>query len=728
VTSVPANDGSGRAWLGSSLIRPGHTCWCEAHAERVDVLIDADRYYSVLYETLCRAKRTIYIVGWDIDSRVALVRDSDREEPTRLAPLLSHLAQRNPKLDVRVLAWDYAPVFMLERELFARVRFRLATHQRVQFRLDDTHTAGGSHHQKIVVVDDRVAFCGGLDLCDVRWDTREHLAGDSRRVSRTGKSYRPHHDVQMVVEGDAARALAQVVRQRWLRATGERLEPPDEHGDPWPPDLEPLWRDLRLGISRTIPARAGGTSVREIEQLWLDSIAQAHDYIYVEGTHLTSRRVGEAFLESLSRRRGPEVIFVFPALPAGWLEGATLAVLRDRMLDRLRRADRHARLGVFCPYVPGQTSSDSCVPINVHSKVCIVDDRLLRIGSANLTNRSMGLDTECDLVIDCAGQEDLRTGIVQVRDELLAEHLDVRPCAVHESIASSGSILGAIERLRHGDRTLRPCGPISSPTADRVLPDPRLVDPDRPLHRTEIMKLLMEEREPQRWRYIAYGWWGILAVTLVVANLSGWLSASDVIEMLASVSGVGLASILAVAVAFIIGGLLLVPVTLLIANSGMVFGPWWGSAHALVGAFASAAVYYWMGRGVGHDFMDRISSPRLRDATRAVARRGLLAVAAVRLLPIAPHAVVGLAAGAARIGFRDYMLGSIVGMAPGAVALVLLGHGLAMGVRGAHPQAWIPVLVIAVVGFAVAWMLQRRLGQGAALHEENEQSTPVEES
>jgi phospholipase D1/2 len=640
-----------------------------------------------------------------------------------LAALLSHLARRTPRLDVRVLAWDYAPIFLLEREFLPSLRFGRKTHERVQFRLDGKHPAGGSHHQKIVVVDDRVAFCGGLDVCDVRWDTPEHRVGDPRRVSRSGRPYRPHHDVQMIVEGPAAGRLADVVRRRWARATGETIPVPDEHGDAWPPGLEPLWRDSSVAVARTLPAWSGESAVREVEQLWLESIREARRSIYVEATHLTSRSVGEALVESLARSRGPEIVLVLPALPTGWLEGATLGVLRDRMLRRLRDADRHGRFGVYCPFVPAETPGAPPVAVNVHAKVCVVDDRLLRIGSANLTNRSMGLDTECDLVIDCPERRDVRAGIARVRDELLAEHLNVRPSDVREGLVSTGSIVATIERLRHGDRTLRPCGPIASRRADRVLPDARLVDPDRPLHRTEIMKLLMTEREPQRWRTIAYAWWGILGITLVLAHVSGWLRASDVVEMATNVSGAGLASVGAVTVAFIIGGLFLVPVTLLIANAGMVFGPWWGSVHALVGAFASAAVYYWMGRGVGHDLMDRISSPRLRDATRAVARRGLLAVAAVRLLPIAPHAVVGLVGGASRIGFRDYMLGTIVGMAPGAVALVLVGHGLAIGVRGAHPWAWIPVVALALAAFAVAWLLQRRLGQGAALHEVADEPT-----
>ena len=95
------------------------------------------------------------------------------------------------------------------------------THSRVRFYMDDKHPVGASQHQKIVVVDDAVAFSGGLDLRKWRWDTPEHHIDDQRRVDPDGKPYPPFHDVQMVVDGAAAAALGQLARERWQRATGE---------------------------------------------------------------------------------------------------------------------------------------------------------------------------------------------------------------------------------------------------------------------------------------------------------------------------------------------------------------------------------------------------------------------------------------------------------------------------------------------------------------------------
>ena len=108
---------------------------------------------------------------------------------------------------------------------------------------------------------------------------------------------------------------------------------------------------------------------------------------------------------------------------SGWLEEATMGVLRARLLERLRAADRCDRLRVY--YV----CAGSGVDVKIHSKLIIVDDEIVRVGSANLNNRSMGFDTECDVFIEARGRADVSDAIVALRDRLLGEHLGVEPGA-----------------------------------------------------------------------------------------------------------------------------------------------------------------------------------------------------------------------------------------------------------------------------------------------------------
>ncbi len=119
--------------------------------------------------------------------------------------------------------------------------------------------------------------------------------------------------------------------------------------------------------------------------------------------------------------------------------------------SRLRRADRYEAPGPFYAVSNGDPESE----INIHSKVTIVDDHFVRIGSANLNRRSMGVDTECDIAIE-AEHDDARDAIAELRNRLISEHLCAEPEAFEAAIAERGSVLAAIEHLNRNSRCLVP--------------------------------------------------------------------------------------------------------------------------------------------------------------------------------------------------------------------------------------------------------------------------------
>jgi uncharacterized membrane protein YdjX (TVP38/TMEM64 family) len=127
---------------------------------------------------------------------------------------------------------------------------------------------------------------------------------------------------------------------------------------------------------------------------------------------------------------------------------------------------------------------------------------------------------------------------------------------------------------------------------------------------------------------------------------------------------------------FILGGLVVFPVMLLIAATAAAFGPWLGFALAGIGAIASAMVTYGIGAAIGREAVETVMGPRLHRVRRSIAERGVLAVAAIRLVPIAPFTLVNLVAGASKIPFVDYLFGTIIGMAPGLILMSALGHQL----------------------------------------------------
>ena len=187
-------------------------------------------------------------------------------------------------------------LYAFEREFLPLLQ-RAWRNPRLHFQLDADHPLGASQHQKIVVIDDAIAFVGGLDLTLSRWDTRRHAARDPRRKDAGNRPYPPFHDVQIAVDGEAAAALGELARERWQRATGRTLTAPAPDGDVWPPALTPDLTDATLAIARTDPGWNGRPEVREVEALFVRAIAAAERSLYIENQYFTSHRIGDALIE-----------------------------------------------------------------------------------------------------------------------------------------------------------------------------------------------------------------------------------------------------------------------------------------------------------------------------------------------------------------------------------------------------------------------------------------------
>lgn len=685
-----------------TITRVGRNLWRRCRSRRAAVLVDTAAYFEAFVRASERAERSILIVGWDLDSRVEL-RPGEAGRgglPSPLGEFLAALVGRRPGLEVYVLGWDYSLIFAREREFMPSLGFGWRSPAAVHFALDDCHPFGASHHQKVVVIDDAVAFSGGIDLCSSRWDTPAHAPGEPRRVTPDGEPYGPFHDVQMVVDGETAAALGELLRERWRRARGKVVPPPPApSGDPWPACVAPDFEDVEVGIARTEPPYDGRPGVGEVRALTEDLIGAARRWLYVENQYLTSRLVRDALCARLREPDAPEVVLVAPRVASGWLERTTMGALRARLVERLRASDAHRRLRVCCPRLPDQ--GEHC--LNVHAKVMVVDDRVLRVGSANLSNRSMGLDTECDLVIEARDARE-SAAIARVRWRLLGEHLGADPEALAEGARALGSLFAVIDRHR-GERTLEelPVDPAEAP--EDVVANGRLVDPDGPLDGAVVLETLLPEEQRRRSRRRIVG--GV-AVTVAVSALAALWAFTPLRELLdpevlarlvAPLRGSPWAPVAVVAI-FVAGGLVSFPVTLLIVQCAWVFGPWAGLAYSMAGVLASAATTYGLGRALGRGRVQRYAGPRLGWLGERLRRRGVLAVALVRTFPVAPFSVVNVLAGAARVGLRPFLLGTALGMAPGIVALTVFGTSLSRALS--RPDVASVALALAALAALVA--------------------------
>ncbi|MBU8539231.1 phospholipase D-like domain-containing protein [Falsiroseomonas tokyonensis] len=458
-------------------LRPGDNCWRIETASRATVIIDAAEYFRAARTAMLAAQQRIMLIGWDFDSRIDLIPgEESTDAPHGLGEFIIWLVKRRPELEIFLLRWDLGALKALFRGSTILTLLRWKAHARITAQLDSSHPPAASHHQKIAVIDDCLAFCGGIDMTADRWDTRDHADENPLRLRPGGKPHSPWHDATTALEGPAAAALGELARERWRLASGKVLPPVTARGSCWPEGLAPQFHNIQVGIARSQPEMPESPAVLEIERLYLDLIASARHMIYAESQYFASRRIAEVIARRLAEPDGPEIVLVNPHSAQGWLEPIAMDSARARLHEALHRLDVHGRFRIYHPVTQGGQ------PIYVHAKILVVDDRVLRVGSSNMNNRSMRLDTECDVVIDAAlpANAHLRPTIRGMRDGLLAEHLGCAPETVAARIDAEGSLIAAIEALRGPGRSLVPYETPDLTTVEAWLADHEVLDPEGP--------------------------------------------------------------------------------------------------------------------------------------------------------------------------------------------------------------------------------------------------------
>lgn len=473
------------------IVVEGRNCWRIERADKARMIVDAADYFALLERLMADAKQRILLIGWDFDPRIALKPDKDgKGEP--LGDYLLRLAHEKPDRDIDILRWNFGGLkqFAMPRILSMVARWKLT--RSISFRLDSAHPVGCSHHQKVAVFDDHLAVCGGIDVGARRWDTRDHKDGDPHRTAPDGKAYMPWHDSTMILAGPVGNALADLGNERWQRATKKPLRDLKGEGENWPDDLEPDFEGVDVAISRTRAEYDGHEEIREIEQLYLDMIAAAKRFIYFENQYFTCGKIAAAIAERLNEDDPPEFVMVMPQTADGWLEQMAMDAARVKLVREIAKAKHGDRLKVYYP----RTKRGEA--IYVHAKTAIVDDRMIRVGSANMNNRSMGLDSECDVTIDTAlpANKEVEPTIARLRTSLIAEHLDVSEEEVAASFERTGSLIDTIEALRGEGRSLELLDLVPPGPMDEFIAENEVLDPTSP---DEMFESLTERGLRKSW-------------------------------------------------------------------------------------------------------------------------------------------------------------------------------------------------------------------------------------
>jgi len=475
------------------LLRPGETCWRVERADRVALLMENAAYFKALEAALPLARKSITLLGWQFDPRTRL----DPEGPAHdrggeVGFLLRRLVRERPELQVRILIWRSPLPIAWSQDFFPqRSGAWFRKNKGIDFRLDRARPLGACHHQKVLVIDDVLAFCGGGDIAVDRWDTDEHLDRDPRRCTPAGLICSPRHEVMTLIAGPAASALGDLARERWRLATDEVLEPCPPQEPIWPEGIAPDLTNVTLGIARTEPEWRGHPEVRENEALHLEAVARAERLIYLENQYVTSPVIAAALAERLQQPEGPEVVIVSTGKSPSWFDQATMDSARLALLGRLRAADRHGRFSAWMPLTEGRK------PVIVHSKVSVVDDRFLRVGSTNLNNRSAGFDTECDVAVEARPDDrDSVDFIRRFRLKLLSHFLACEAEDLHRLHQDGGSLAEAIRTANRRGRLAaidRPPGRVSLLMSEWQLGDPGTTrDAWRPWRRGRLSHRLID--------------------------------------------------------------------------------------------------------------------------------------------------------------------------------------------------------------------------------------------
>lgn len=697
------------------LLKPGKNCWKKAQSNRVAPVIDGENYYRAAAETILKAKETVFIAAWDIDSRVRLIREDGKD--MTLTDVLSKACKNNPDLRIYILSWDFAMLYAMEREKLMSLKWTLSTPESICFIMDSECPIGASHHQKILVADDTVAYIGGLDISNSRWDTRNHEPDDPRRNDPMEENYLPFHDAMFAVDGEAAKDISDLFRDRWYTATGEELPKPSNNQDNWLEWIEPVDTDTEIAIARTYPAHKTKDEIREIEKIYIEIIERAEKYIYIENQYFTSHKIYKALEARLDDENCPEILLVIPRRSPGWLEEVTMVNIRSVYIRNLRDADKHGKIRFMHPHSGGKGEGF----INIHAKIIVSDDDIYFIGSANLSNRSMGFDTELNVAYESEGKAERRKAVRSMFLDLLGEQLGTAVETTDKMLKETGSLFTTVDRLSKDGRRLENVPDKKTKIFETIVPDSRYLDPEKPAMldttinpfvttKKSDMDIITNIKYFRVFMFIAT--LALVAVLWKFTPLHDYADKENLTKLIKTIQDTP-GSYAIVIAGFALLGMLMMPVTLLVGAVAAFYEPVTAFLISMTASVISASLMYMVGNLTGGKTTEKMLGPKAKKIRDVLANKGALTIAILRLVPVAPFTVVNAAAGAFKVGAGKFALGTAIGMTPGVLALTAVTDRFMKSIFNPSLSNILILIVAAIVFFVGGYYITKRLRANA---------------
>jgi uncharacterized membrane protein YdjX (TVP38/TMEM64 family) len=206
--------------------------------------------------------------------------------------------------------------------------------------------------------------------------------------------------------------------------------------------------------------------------------------------------------------------------------------------------------------------------------------------------------------------------------------------------------------------------------------------------------------------------WTPLADQIQIGKIAGWAASLRTNPARAPI----------ILAAYLIGSLISVPITALIIVTALVFGPVLGCAYSFAGSLLGAAETYAVGYFLGRDFVRQITGSKWERVEQKIGEAGIIAVATMRLLPVAPFTIVNVISGAFQVPLRDYAVGSLLGLAPGILVINLFAHQFERAIRNPGMGSYLLLVALVVVSLLGAMWLRRKLGMGKSRKNTSEQT------
>ncbi len=668
----------------TSIFHEGYNCWRVEKADHVSIVVDYGNYYRDLRESIINARKSIFLLGWDIDSRIELMRGQDARKddyPVTFFDLVCWKAKQNPDLQIYLNRWDYSMFFMRQREPFWEQKWKSCGLPNIHVCMDNILPLSACHHQKIAVIDDEVAYWGGMDVALGRWDFRQHHVQNKHRADpaqlphiHEKEHFAPYHDIQAVMSGPAARSLAEWARIRWEKACPKTKIVPisqvkDNNDIPycWPQSDPPDFEDIDVALSRTMPAMQGQRQIEEIIALFRDEIRQAKNFIYIENQFLACQEVALALNEQLRKEPALRVLLVSCYEPNGIMERIAMWGGRVRFKDTLTSGGVGARVAMA---YPACHENGKEAPVRIHSKLMIIDNTYLRIGSANINDRSMGMDTEFDVTLYGDNQAAC-SKIASVRNDLIREHTGYEIEKIQE-VVRNGDVQELLEECPGSRQHLRRINDEqyrNQPMAKTIY---KLADPRRPLIHARWTRFPRFNKQQAMVLAAAILFAASLAALWSWTPLAEYTDKENLSQLLENIRNAPLALLWIIGI-YVISGIFFFPVTAMSTVVVLMFGGWQGFLYATMGALCSGLAGYAIGRAIGRERLLKIF-PKAEKSMEKIRSSGVIGVTVIRMLPIAPFSLVNMIMGVIHLPLLPFLLGTFFGLSPGKIMLAIFGE------------------------------------------------------